>query len=220
VDIVTSVIVGAAVVGLGISARQLALQTRALGLQTKALGLQTDAFEGDRLERVRQRLQRRTTLFAALRAELREIQSAADADYVEYRGEQRQSDRIRQEGDSLADEGMVRHRLGFPWSPLPDDTIAQAISEGALLGLEAEQIEKLLALRGRIRRVDTLVRYKVGLYPALIQANITREQSMDPFHSTRHWAEGRAAHLNNALEAAVSSIAQECKAILNSWHFE
>jgi hypothetical protein len=212
-DIVTLLLVVASLGTLLINARQWALQTKALRLQTEAL-------EEDRSERRMQREQRRTTLLAALRAELREIQSAAEADYIEYRGEQPQMDRIKREGDSRADEGDVRHRLGFPWSPLPEDNIAEAISEGALLGLNAEQIERLLALRGKIQRVDTLVRYKVGLYPALIQANVPREATMDPYHSTRHWAEGRAAHLNSALESAVYAIAQECKAILESWRFE
>jgi hypothetical protein len=214
-DIVTPLIVIgviAAVVTLAINARQLALQTTALRLQTAS-------YEEGRLEQVRQRELHRMTLFAALRAELREIQSSAEADYVEYRGEQPQSARIRREGSSQATEGERRHRIGFPWSPLPDDTLAQAISESAVLGLKADQIEKLLALRGMIRRVDTLVRYKVGLYPALIQADIPRDWSVEPPYGM-HWAEGRAAHLNNALDAAVYQIAQECKAILESWRFD
>jgi hypothetical protein len=216
-EIVTLVIV---IAGVIVAVGTLAINARQLALQTKALSLQTDALVEDRFERMRQREQLRSTLFAALRAELREILSAAEADYVEYRGEQPKSDRIQREGSSLVNEGEIRHHLGFPWSPLPDDNITQAISEAALLGLTSKQIEELQALQGRIRRVDTLVRYKVGLYPALMQADVPKDLTVAQIYGTRPWVVGRADHLNNALSATVYSITGDCKAILGSWRFE
>lgn len=208
-DVVTSVLAAAAIASLAINARQLSLQTTALRLQTASM-------EEDRAERASQRQLQRTTLFTALKAELQEIRTTAQADYDEYRGDHPQSDRVRQEGDSRANEGERRHRIGFPWSQLPDNIVAQAISEAALLGLKPGQIEQLLTLRGRIQRVDTLVRYKVGLYPALMQADVPKDWTM----TTGPWVEGRAAHLNNALEAAVYSIIASCNAILDKWRFE
>jgi hypothetical protein len=212
-DLLTYLIAAVAIGTLVVNARQFALQATALRLQT-------DALVEDRFERARQREQRRTTLFTALKAELQEIQSTAEADYVEYRGENPQSDRVRREGDSRANEGEIRHRLGFPWAPLPDNTITQAINEAALLGLKAEQIGKLQVLRRQIQRVDALVSYKVGIYPVLIQANPPKQLTAAQFYGLQTWAEDRASHLNNALESTSYSIAQECKAILESWRFE
>ncbi len=163
--------------------------------------------------------QRRASVLSALQAELRAIKSTAEADYDEYRGNT-STPRIAQRGSSLAQEGMMRHRLGFPWAPLRDDSIKQAISEAALLGLTKPQVDRLRALSERISQVASLVSYKVAMYPALIQADIPRELTVQQMYGPRSWAEDKAATLNNGIEAEIYPIIQECKAILETWDFK
>ncbi len=201
-------------IGIAIAVAALLVNVRQLGLQTRAIGLQTTAMEEERRERAAQREQRRATLLAALQAELQAIMSSAGEDYSEYRGENTSSPRMTQEGSSKAIEGQTRHQLGFAWTLLPDETIKQVISEAALLGLSPDQIGKLQTLRGHIMRVGALVSYKVGLYPALMQADIPKEGTVREFYGPYSWAQKRASHLNNALSAIMYSIAGESKAIL------
>lgn len=184
-------------------------------LLTRQVRLQRIALEDDQRARAAQRAERRASLLTALRAELRAIQSAAELDYGEYKGYDQSNPRVEQGVSGQRIEGERRHRLGFPWTPLPDDTINQAIGEAALLGLTSH-IEKLNSLRGRILRVNTLVRYKMGLFSALMQAEVAKQFQLH----TDHWAEEKGWILNNAIEAEVHSIIHDCKAILESWRFE
>ncbi len=165
------------------------------------------------------RAQRRASLLAALQAELRAIKSTAEADYDEYRG-YTSTPRIAQRGSSLAQEGMMRHRLGFPWASLRDDSIKQAIGEAALLGLTTAQVDRLRTLSERVAQVASLVNYKVALYPALMQAPIPKELTVQQMYGPRSWAEDKAVSLNNGIEAEIYPIIQECKALLETWGFK
>lgn len=187
-DPVSLVVAVATIAALVLNAVALRVGGRQLSLQATALRLQTDALEEERFERMRQRELRRDALFAALKAELREIQITAEEDHTEYQGMQPQMDRIGREGDSRTLEGETRHKLGFPWSPMSDHAISQAISEAALLGLKPDRTEKLRTLRRKIQRVNALVPYKVGVYPELIHSNVSKVVTAAQFYGAQTWA--------------------------------
>jgi len=162
-----------------------------------------------------QRERRRATLLSALQAEVQVVSSAADADLNDFKGHNLSHPRVTQTSTARSVEGEVRYWFSFAWTPLPHDAVDQAIREASLLNLTAQQITRLQTLRLRILRVNALAQYKANLYPALMLADIPRHQPR--ISADRPWAEDKAAVLNNAAEAEVSAILNECGEIAKWW---
>lgn len=174
----------------------------------RQIGLATTALSEDRKERAAQTEQRRSALLTALRAEVETIRSAADADLTDFKGSNLSHPRIAQNPSARAVEGVARYWYSFPWTPLPDAAIVEAIRKAGLLGLTAPQIQKLQLLQTRILRINALVQYKANLYPALMLTNIDRH--MPDIYRDRPWAEDKAANLNNATEFEAHAILADC----------
>lgn len=185
---------------------------RQIGLASRQIGLATTALAEDREERKAQREQRRAALEASLRAEVQAIHSTADADLNDFEGHNASHPRIQQHPSARAVEGENRYWFSFPWTPLPDAAIVEAIREAGLLGLTAAQIQKLQDLRTRIVRINGLVQYKVNLYPALMLSDVPRH--LPDIYRERPWAEDKAANLNNDMKMEVHAVLVDCAEIL------
>lgn len=181
----------------------------------RQIGLATTGLLEERKERAAQREQRRAALLASLQAEVQAIHSAADADLNDFKRQNISHPRIAQNPSASAVEGEFRYRLSFPWTPLPDAAIVEAIREAGLLGLTTPQIQKLQALRTRILRINALVRYKANLYPALMLADTPRQ---DPrVYGDGPWAEDKAVVLNNAIEIEARGVMADCAEVMKWW---
>lgn len=178
----------------------------------RQIRLATTGLSEDRKERAAQRERRRLALLTALKAEVETIRSAADADLSDYEGTNLSHPRIVRQGAAREVEGRERYRLSFPWTPLPDTAIQEAIREANLLGLTAPQIQKLLEVRARILRINSLVLHKANLYPALMLAPVPRNEPL--IYGDRPWAFDKAVLLNNDTQMAVKDILADCAEIL------
>lgn len=160
-----------------------------------------------------EREHQRQALLTALQHEIRLIESVAEGDLDDYGG---YGGTARSRGDAGGRhvEGEGRYRLAFPWTPLPDSSMEQAIREAGLLGLSAAQIQRIQSLREKIRRVNTLVLHKANLLSALIQASIPRNPTLP---GELPWAHHRAVNLNNAIIDELSGIRKECIEINRWW---
>lgn len=168
-----------------------------------------------RKEWAAQRERQREALLAALKAEVHAIRDAADADLSDFEGYNVSHPRIQQNPSARAVEGENRYWFSFPWTPLPDAAIVEAIREAGLLGLTSSQIQKLQAVQTRILRINGLVQYKVNLYPALMLSNIPRH--MPDIYRERPLAEDKAANLNNSMKIEVHAVVVDCAEILKWW---
>ncbi len=180
------------------------------GLQVRFARL---ALVEDRIERAAQREYHRTSLAASLRAELDAIRTAAEADLKEFGGSDLSFPRVQQTNGARSIEGPERFQLSFAWTPLPQNTIEQAIGEADLLSLTVDQVRNLQGLRVRILRVNALIAHKMGLFSALVQANVPKD-FFKTMYSDRPWAQDKAAALNIAIQDEVNHIVKECSNIV------
>lgn len=194
------------------------LAGRQIGLAARQIGVATTALSEDREEREAQREQRRTALEASLQAEVQAIHSTADADLNDFEGHNASHPRAKQNPSARAVEGETRYWFSFPWTPLPDAAIVEAIREAGLMGLTTAQIQKLQALRTRILRINALVQYKANLYPALMLSHIPRHTP--DIYADRPWAEDKAANLNNDMKMEVHAVLVDCAEVLKWWEGE
>ena len=205
-------IVGISILGVALTAylavRQMRLAARQVSLAT------TDLLE-ERKERAAQREQRRTALLTALKAEVETIRSAADADLNDYEGTNLSHPRIVRQGAARDVEGRERYRLSFPWTPLLDTAIQEAIREAALLALTTAQIQRLLELRARVQRINSLVLHKANLYPALMAAAAPRNEPL--IYGDRPWVLDKAVVLNSDIQMVAKDILADCAAMMLWW---
>jgi hypothetical protein len=202
VDILTVV---AGVVGVSLTAY----------FAVRQISVATTGLLEQREEWAAQRKLKRQALLAALEAEIQAIHVAADADLNDFEGHNLSYPRVMQNSSARAVEGETRYWFSFPWTPLPDAAIVEAIREAGLMGLMAAQIQKLEALRTRIFRINALVQYKTNLYPALMLSNIPRH--MQNIYADRPWAEDKAANLNNSMKIEVRAILIDCAEVMKWW---
>ena len=194
------------------------LAFRQMRLAARQVGLATAGILEDRKERAAQRENRRASLLTALKAELQIIRVAADADLNDFEGTNLSHPRIVRQGAARDVEGRERYRVSFPWTPLPDTAIQEAIREADLLDLTATQIQKLLELRARIQRINSLVLHKASVYPALMLASVPRSEPL--VYGDRPWAFDKAVLLNNDIQIAARDILADCAEMMKRWESE
>lgn len=218
VDILVVATIIAAVVGILALFVSIFFAIRQIRVATTGLQVATTALSEDRKERTAQREQRRAALLTALRAEVETIRSAADADLNDYEGTNLSHPRIAQKGSDREVEGRERYRVSFPWTSLPDTAIQEAIREAGLLGLTAVRIQKLLELRARILRINSLVLHKANLYPPLMLAPVPRNEPL--IYGDRPWAFDKAVVLNNDIWMTAKYILADCAEMTKWWEGE
>jgi hypothetical protein len=120
---------------------------RTLRVTSAALGVANTSLAEDRQERRAIRDEHRRTLWTALRLDVGIIEELTSADLQRFR-----------EPDEATPDQPRDMQQPFVWTPLPVETIQQAIYEAAHLDLRQDDIEALQQFRNRIVRVNANVR--------------------------------------------------------------
>lgn len=208
-------VAGISILGIALTAF---FAVRSMRLAAQQVSVATTGLLEERKERAAQREQRRAALLTALRSEVETIRSTADGDLKEYEGYDFSHPRVARQGAARDVEGPERFRLSFPWTPLPDTAIQEAVREADLLGLTAPQIQKLMEIRARIQRINSLVLHKANLYPALMLVPVPRNEPL--IYGDRPWPFDKAVVLNNDIQMAVKDILADCAEMMKWWEGE
>jgi hypothetical protein len=131
------------------------------------LYLARDAFVGDQTEREGRRQNQRVTILGALRAQVRMIQESVTTDLNRFSLNHITPDvqpfvRLRE------NMGPLPYAFTFVWTPIPANTVEQAIYEAHLLGLSDAEVESLQELQLMVLKANTVVNTKFEALSALV----------------------------------------------------
>lgn len=132
--------------------------------------LARNAFVSERIEREERRQNQRLTIIGALRAQVRMIWESVTIDLNRFSLNHFAPDiepfvRLRE------NMGPLPYAATFVWTPIPVDTVEQAIHEAHLLGLSDEQVNSLQELQLMVLKANTAVNTKFEVLSALAAAH-------------------------------------------------
>jgi len=191
---------------------------RQMRLAAQQVNLAATGLLEERKEREAREKQRRVALVTALRAEVETIHYMVDGDLNDYEGYNLSHPRIARQGAARDVEGRERYRVSFPWTPLPDTAIQEAIRGADLLGLTVAQTQRLLQLQARVQRINSLVLHKANLLPALLLVPVPRNEPL--IYGDRPWPFDKAMVLNNDIQMAAKDILADCAEMMKWWEGE